>query len=79
MNYYTISEKRLKELMLAELNLSALEQGGVDNWEWYGASVSDFLNHLSEEYKQNFEDFEDMAEFFMKNEFGKAKLYLWFF
>lgn len=70
MSYYTISEKRLKELVLAELNLSALEQGGVDNWEWYGDSVSDFLSRLSEEYKQNFEDFEDMAEFFMKNEFG---------
>lgn len=62
--------------MLAELNLSALEQGGVDNWEWYGASVSDFLNCLSEEYEQNFEDFEDMAEYFTENEFGKNKLYL---
>lgn len=76
MNYYTISEKRLKELVLAELNLSALEQGGVDNWSWYGDSVSDFLNRLSEEYRQDFEDFEDIAEYFMENEFGKNKLYL---
>lgn len=75
MNYYTVSEKRLKELILAELNLSALEQGGVDNWPWYGDSVSDFLNCLSEEYKQNFEDFEDMAEYFMQNEFGKGTIY----
>lgn len=70
MSYYTVSEKRLKELILAELNLAALEQGGVDNWEWYGDSVSDFLNRLSEEYEQNFEDFEDITEFFMENEFG---------
>ena len=31
-----INVKRLKQLERAASKLSALEAGGVDNWEWYG-------------------------------------------
>lgn len=30
--------------------LSALEAGGVDNWEWYGESIRDFFREEKEEF-----------------------------
>ena len=36
MRYYLINEKRLKELLVAEMKVIELERDGVDNWEWYG-------------------------------------------
>lgn len=39
-----ISKEELIELIKALYKLAALENGGVDNWEWYGESISDFLD-----------------------------------
>lgn len=36
----TISKKEYEELMDRNRKLSALEAGGVDNWEWYSESLS---------------------------------------
>lgn len=44
MKYYLIEESRLKELLKSEARLDALEWGGVDNWEWYGESLSQYLD-----------------------------------
>ena len=44
MKYYIISEERLKELLEEEARYIALENGGVDNWEWYGTSIQDYLS-----------------------------------
>lgn len=44
MKYYIIDELRLKELLATEARYDALESGGVDNWEWYGASIQDYLD-----------------------------------
>lgn len=44
MKYYLIEESRLKELLEIEARLAALEYGGVDNWEWYGESLSQYLD-----------------------------------
>lgn len=46
-----VDEKRLIELLAAELELEALNQGGVDNWEWCGASIRDALRRLAAEYQ----------------------------
>lgn len=43
--YYKISYSELRELLHDSLMLAALESGGVDNWEWYGASISDFIKN----------------------------------
>lgn len=43
MKYYKISEDELREFLYDSLKLAALENGGVDNWEWYGTSINDFL------------------------------------
>ena len=41
----TLVEKfELDELIRDSKVLSALEAGGVDNWEWYGESLKDFFD-----------------------------------
>ena len=40
----TISKKEYEELLDRDRKLSALEAGGVDNWEWYGESLSQYYN-----------------------------------
>jgi hypothetical protein len=48
MRYYRISEPALRELLMAAHNYAALEGGGVDNWEWYGESLSQYLDEYCE-------------------------------
>ena len=33
-----------------DATLCALEAGGVDNWEWYGESIKNFLGEEEEEF-----------------------------
>lgn len=35
-----------KSLVLEANYYRALEQGGVDNWDWYGYSYTDYCNEL---------------------------------
>ena len=39
-----VPKEELIELIEALCKLAALETGGVDNWEWYGESISAFLD-----------------------------------
>ena len=41
---FYISENRLLELLETEAKFIALENGGVDNWEWYGQSFNEYLD-----------------------------------
>ena len=41
---FYISENRLLELLETEAKFIALENGGVDNWEWYGPSLNEYLD-----------------------------------
>lgn len=51
MKSYYISESELLELLTAYHRLAALENGGVDNWEWYDYAVMDYLEaHGKEEF-----------------------------
>lgn len=70
---YIVPEDRLIELLTAEFNLTALERGGVDNWSWYGDSIEDYINLMSEENNHDFEDYEELAEFFVEKEFKKEE------
>lgn len=36
----TITKKEYFGLRKAEMEMSLLERGGVDNWEWYGESLN---------------------------------------
>jgi hypothetical protein len=40
----TISKEEYKELLDRDRKLSALEAGGVDNWQWYGESLEQYYN-----------------------------------
>lgn len=40
----TISKKEYEELLDRNRKLSALEAGGVDNWEWYSESLSQYYD-----------------------------------
>ena len=49
--YYLVSRDDLLEMLEAQYRLAALETGGVDNWEWYDYSSSDFLKEYIRENK----------------------------
>lgn len=54
---YILTESELYNLLKSSLILQALSQGGVDDWEWAGDSITDF----KEKYKQehNIETFDE--------------------
>ena len=66
MKYYRINEGDLYEILVAAYNFWELEGGGVDNWEWAGASVQDFLDDMNKENYTSFESIEEMVEHDMK-------------
>lgn len=39
---YILTENQLRSLLEDHLTLTALENGGVDNWEWYEDSIHEF-------------------------------------
>ena len=49
--YYLVSEKTFNYMLEDALKFRALESGGVDNWEWYSASLNDFLEDWALENK----------------------------
>lgn len=51
-----ISEEELREFIESYMRLCALENGGVDNWNWYGESLRDFLK------ENEAEDFSELVE-----------------
>lgn len=75
---YIVSKEELLDLLESYYRLAALESGGVDNWDWYGASLNDFLKEYIEENKtlllerieeEEIEDFgfREIAEFELDN------------
>jgi hypothetical protein len=48
-NTVTIPKAQYDALVRDSKMLSALEAGGVDNWEWYGESLAEFFAEEDEE------------------------------
>ena len=42
--YYLVEEKEMINLLDSYLHYLALEQGGVGDWEWYYASLGEFID-----------------------------------
>lgn len=65
MIYCLVPKDELKELLYDSLKLQALDCGGVDNWEWFGASIEDFIDAAKVDYNvpedDNDFDISDMA------------------
>ena len=57
----TLSEDRFKHIYCGYLKYLALQNGGVDNWSWYGDSLGDFLKecYLENHPDKTLEDFFD--------------------
>ncbi len=51
-----ISKEKLAELLESHMRLCALENGGVDNWSWYGESIRSFLK------ENGVDDFSELVE-----------------
>ena len=79
---YLVSRSDLLEMIEAQMRLAALESGGVDNWEWYGESLRDFLREDFEENKEeyikffNLKDEEEIEEFKEDFEFAAMAQYI---
>lgn len=41
-NKYILTEEELLSLLVSKITFIALENGGVDNWEWYSDSIHDY-------------------------------------
>lgn len=46
--YVKISVSELSRLREDALTMTALERGGVDNWEWYGDSLDSYAKNNTE-------------------------------
>lgn len=66
MTYCLVPKDELKDLLYDSLKLQALEVSGVDNWDWYGDSIRDFIDAAKVDYNipEDDDDFDisDMAE-----------------
>lgn len=75
--YYLVDENELKDLIISSHKMSALEGGGVDNWEWHGYSLWDYLTDYAKALDIFDEDelddfgFESIAEY----ELGEYQIY----
>ena len=50
MKKYIIYEDELLNLIESDMRLCALVNGGVDNWEWYGVLLDNFIEYNKENY-----------------------------
>ena len=66
MIYCLVPKDELEDLLYDSLRLQALDCGGVDNWDWYGASITDFIEAAKVDYNvpEDDDDFDisDMAD-----------------
>lgn len=75
MKYYKIAEDELLNFIESNMRLCALQSGGVDNWEWYGVSLNNFIEYNKESYSMFKSrgidpediDFSDMAKAELKD------------
>ena len=61
MKTYKITEERLKELLHDHYVLNCLYDSGVDNWNWYMANRTEFINYALG--RANREDWDEDADF----------------
>ena len=63
---YIISERDFRKILEAEVRYIALKNGGVDNWEWYGESIQNYLdsyraNSIDEIVNERMNEFEALG------------------
>ena len=58
--YRLVPETELLDLLENSNKLQALENGGVDNWDWYGASIRDYFEACITELNLELDEDEDL-------------------
>lgn len=58
-----LTEEKLRLLLISAHTLEALDNGGVDNWEWFGESVSDYITNYNKIFNTNFESIDEIVDF----------------
>lgn len=46
LDFVLVEKDKFVRLLKDSLELLALNQGGVDNWEWHGGSISTFIENF---------------------------------
>ena len=62
--YVLVSKSDFRALVSGYLFMSAGTMGGVDNWEWWGESINDFIKSYNECNNTNCEDMDEVVEDF---------------
>ena len=57
-----LTEERIRILLISAYTLEALETGGVDNWEWFGESISDYITNYNKIFNTNFESIDEIVD-----------------
>lgn len=63
--YRLVEENELIDILEGYNKILALESGGVDNWEWYGGALADYLEEWIKDSgvdPANDWDFQSIAE-----------------
>ena len=74
---YILTGSQLLDLLQSSVELDALTCGGVDNWEWYGESIEDYINdYVTENHLEdkNIEEISQVAED-MLSEYPEYRLF----
>lgn len=58
--YRLVPENELLDLLENSNKLQALENGGVDNWDWYGDSIRDYFEVCITELNLELDEDEDL-------------------
>ena len=53
MKYVRVGVPKLAKLLRHEIELLALQNGGVDNWDWYGDCFTEKVDELLEADDEN--------------------------
>ena len=62
--YVLVPKSEFQDMIEKYLCMLAGENGGVDNWEWWGESIDAFIKSYNEGNNTNFEDMDEVIEDF---------------
>lgn len=60
--YVLVPKDEFLDMVEKYLYMLAGDVGGVDNWEWWGESISAFVNFYNEGNKTNFKYMDEVVE-----------------
>lgn len=62
--YVLVPKREFQYMVESYLMMLAGEAGGVDNWDWWGESISEFITTYNSANDTNFEDMDEVIEDF---------------